>query len=501
MMGWFERMRGHRNELRDPIESCRARARETGRRQWLSVRVEVDGRDVLPHFLRSRCRDAFYWEEPSRGLSILGTGRIAVIEALGPKRFRETSAKARELFRDLHVHDVFDPASADRVVSPVERRGPLLVGGFAFHDKPVPAESEWRVFGAGRLVLPELGVVVRDRRAIATRTCSIGSDDEVEPVLDVLCAEPTRDASRAAATAVSDGRIHTSDPMRADEGDDCGLEIRVRADRPHARYLAQVDAALEAIDAGKFEKVVLARSLEVRASRDFDLGSFLACLREVYPSCATLAVREADDWFISATPERLVSLHDDLVATAAVAGSAPRGRNHVEEAQHSASLFESPKERAEHEVVKRAIGDALVEACGTLEGPEEPHLLKLEGIQHLETPLEGSLLEKWRGELGVLDLVGALHPTPAVGGAPSASALDWLEHNEALDRGWYAGPVGYVDASGDGEFRVALRSALLRGRSARLFAGAGIVAGSRPEHELAETRLKLRALLAPLTEI
>jgi len=101
----------------------------------------------------------------------------------------------------------------------------------------------------------------------------------------------------------------------------------------------------------------------------------------------------------------------------------------------------------------------------------------------------------------VLDLVGRLHPTAAVGGAPSETALDWLEHFEALDRGWYAGPVGYVDGRGDGEFRVALRSALLRGRSARLFAGAGIVAGSDPSQELAETRLKLRALLAPLTEI
>jgi isochorismate synthase EntC len=184
-----------------------------------------------------------------------------------------------------------------------------------------------------------------------------------------------------------------------------------------------------------------------------------------------------------------------------VAGSAPRGRSPEEEARHSAALSESEKERIEHELVKRSIREALSESCGSLSGPAVPRLLKLEGIQHLETPLRGRLHAHRRGCTNVLNLVAMLHPTPAVGGAPRETALDWLEHFEALDRGWYAGPVGYVDGRGNGEFRVALRSALLRGRKARLFAGAGIVEGSEPASELAETRLKLRALLAPLTEI
>jgi len=298
---------------------------------------------------------------------------------------------------------------------------------------------------------------------------------------------------------------------------DPGPEIRVRSDRTHGQYCAQVAAAVEAIGAGKIEKVVLARSLVVSASAGFELPSFLRSLREAYPSCAVIALRQGADCFVSASPERLVRLSDGRVETAAVAGSAPRGRSPHEEEQLSSQLLASQKERLEHDVVKSAIKAALEPCCTALEGPADPELLKLEGIQHLSTPLVGeirvdseenmkdNMKDKTRKDgcevPTILDLVSRLHPTPAVCGAPTSIARDWLTQFEALDRGWYAGPIGYLDAHGDGEFRVALRAALLQGKRAHLYAGAGIVAASRPEYELAETRLKLRALLAPLTEI
>jgi isochorismate synthase len=234
---------------------------------------------------------------------------------------------------------------------------------------------------------------------------------------------------------------------------------------------------------------------------DFEISHFLASLREIYPDCVVIAHRLGSCLFVSATPERLVSLDGFRVRTAAVAGSAPRGRSANEEDRLSQALLASAKERHEHEVVKKAIVGSLREVCGDLVGADVPRLLRLEGIQHLETSLEGELLPEVREEIDLLDLVDRLHPTPAVGGAPRAAALDWIERFEDLERGWYAGPMGWMDARGRGEFRVALRSALIRGGRARLFAGAGIVAGSIPERELIETRWKLRALLAPLTEI
>ena len=201
--------------------------------------------------------------------------------------------------------------------------------------------------------------------------------------------------------------------------------------------------------------------------------------------------------FLGASPEQLIRLSKGRLQTAALAGSAPRGHSPEEDARLGRKLLESKKDQAEHAVVVRALRERLASCCEKLEIPEAPRLRGLAGIQHLETPIRGRLRE----DLHVLELAGRLHPSPAVAGFPRSGALAWLREHEGLERGWYAGAVGVVDAQGDGEFCTALRSALLRGGEARLFAGAGIVEGSKPRAELRETRLKLRALLDPLLEL
>jgi isochorismate synthase len=206
---------------------------------------------------------------------------------------------------------------------------------------------------------------------------------------------------------------------------------------------------------------------------------------------------------VAASPERLVALSDGVVRNGALAGTAPRGRSPEEDERLGRELRESKKEQAEHAAVAVAVRAALEDVCTPLSGPEAPRLMRIDGLQHLETPFTAHLRPE-HAELSVLDLVARLHPTPAVAGLPREAALAWIAAREGLERGWYAGPVGYVDAEGGGEFRVALRSGFVRNRAparAWLYAGAGIVPGSEPESELRETRLKLRALLAPLTEI
>jgi isochorismate synthase len=264
-------------------------------------------------------------------------------------------------------------------------------------------------------------------------------------------------------------------------------------------------AAIDSIAAGEIEKVVLARSLGVRHDGRFELGRFLDSLRRIYPSCVSFAVSCGGDAFVGATPESLVRLEGDRVAACALAGSAPRGRSPEQDEVLGRGLRESKKDQEEHAVVVRVLRSTLEPLCRELRVSEAPDLMRVEGIQHLRTRFEGRVLRDADGRPSLLELVAALHPTPAVGGAPRREALEWIERCEGMDRGWYAGPVGWIDAEGGGEFRVALRSGLIRGGAqgdrARLFAGAGIVAGSDPESELRETRLKLRALLAPLTEI
>jgi isochorismate synthase len=271
------------------------------------------------------------------------------------------------------------------------------------------------------------------------------------------------------------------------------------ADRALGVYRGLVEKAVGAIRQGDLEKVVVARSCTVIGAGSFEVARVLRSLRALHPSCVIFALARGPVTFLGATPERLVRLEDGFVHADAVAGSAPRGRSFEEDLRLARGLLESKKDQEEHAVVVRCVLEALARRCNALSAPEAPALLRTDGIQHLKTPIQGRLRDP--SSTAVLDLVADLHPTPAVGGAPREGALTWLRCNEGLDRGWYAGPIGWVDPEGDGEFAVALRSLLLRGSEASLFAGAGIVAGSDPDAELAETRLKLRAGLTALLEI
>ncbi|MSQ61750.1 MAG: isochorismate synthase, partial [Dehalococcoidia bacterium] len=265
-------------------------------------------------------------------------------------------------------------------------------------------------------------------------------------------------------------------------------------DRP--RWLEVVGAAVEDIRAGAAEKVVLARAVRSQGSRPLSVIAALRRLRERYVDSTTVfAIGQGDATFMGATPERLVKVEGRLVETASVAGTVARGGSVAEDAALGRSLLGDEKERHEHAVVVRALRESLTPLCADLDVPKAPVLLRNPALQHLYTPLRGRLREDW----GVLDLVARLHPTPAVGGTPRAAAMERIGRYEGFDRGWYAGPVGWVDRERGGQFVVAIRSALVTGWEARLYAGCGIVADSQPEREYEESELKLRPMRWALT--
>ncbi len=255
-------------------------------------------------------------------------------------------------------------------------------------------------------------------------------------------------------------------------------------------------ALTRAIEAGSVEKVVLARELALQAHGNFDETAALARLREEYPGCTIFAFRQGGACFMGATPERLVRVEGRKVRATCLAGSARRGTDQQDDEAVGSALRADGKERREHQHVVGMIAEALMPLCRDIDIPSEPVLMRIANVQHLFTPMEGTL----SGDVGVLDLVERLHPTPAVGGMPRAEALRAIGEREHFDRGWYAGPVGWVAANGDGEFAVALRSALVTGSEARLFAGCGIVAGSDPQREYEESSLKLRPMLWALNQ-
>jgi len=465
---------------RTAVAAAAAAAARDGVPQFSALRIRVAPHDALAVLAGADGAGRFYWERPEAKRSLAALGAAHAIEARGPERFREASRAAREVFAALHLAG----AEGSR------RSGAQLVGGFAFADAPSKA-PQWRGFPPCRLVLPELLYIREgdDTWCTAVRRIEPGADVETEASALAARARDLEETPRAAAHAA------LGDGVGADESPPPSWIAR--SDRSHGAYLTGIRRALRDIAAGDLEKVVLARSVHLHRDAPLDIGSLLAALRAAHPGCTQFAVARGDAVFLGATPERLVRLEDGRVETTAVAGSAPRGRDPAEDTRLARELSESKKEQAEHAVVVRALRAALADVCEDLVVPQAPRLLRLSEIQHLATPITASL----RNGASIIDLVERMHPTPAVGGSPRRAALEWIERHEDLERGWYAGPVGYVNAEGGGEFCVALRSAVLRGCDAQLFAGAGIVDGSKPQAELRETRLKLRTLLAPLLEI
>jgi menaquinone-specific isochorismate synthase len=255
-----------------------------------------------------------------------------------------------------------------------------------------------------------------------------------------------------------------------------------------------IQSLLPAIQSQELHKVVLAQALDLVLPSSFGLADSLQRLRSHYPDCAVFSLGNGQgDYFIGASPERLLSIQQQQFLTDALAGSAPRGKTPQEDARLAHQLLQSEKERYEHQVVIEFLINRLT-SLGLTPQRSPLKLLKLSNIQHLWTPIHAQLLP----HLHPLEIIAQLHPTPAVAGVPTAKACELIQRHENFDRSLYAAPLGWIDYQGNSEFRVGIRSALIRQNQARLFAGAGIVLGSDPQQELAEIHLKLQTLLRAL---
>ncbi|MYY03162.1 MULTISPECIES: isochorismate synthase [unclassified Streptomyces] len=260
-----------------------------------------------------------------------------------------------------------------------------------------------------------------------------------------------------------------------------------------AGYGAAVDAAVRRMRAGEFDKVVLARTLELTSSQDLDLPAMLRRLARHDPGGYTFAVPSGPGrTLIGASPELLVARTGGRLTANPLAGSAPRSSDLAEDVRRAAALLESPKDLHEHAVVVDAVREALAPFCTGLDVPEQPTLARTEAMWHLSTTVTGTLTDPATTSLA---LASALHPTPAVCGTPTDVARAVIARSEPFERGAYTGMVGWQDADGDGEWVVTIRCAEAEGRSLRLFAGAGVVAASSPEAETAETGAKFRTFL------
>jgi salicylate biosynthesis isochorismate synthase/menaquinone-specific isochorismate synthase len=276
---------------------------------------------------------------------------------------------------------------------------------------------------------------------------------------------------------------------------DPARRTRVASAAPPAHYEQAVERAVERIRAGELQKVVLAREVRAHAAAAHDPGAVVGALRDAFPACFCWCVGTPELAFVGASPELLVRRDGARAQTVALAGTTRRSADPAVDDHLGEQLLRSVKDREEQDIVVRRIERTLEPVSVWVTAADEPVLVKVQNVQHLATPIRAQLADP----LPAVELAGMLLPTPAVGGEPREAALPLIPALEGLDRGWYAGAVGWTDLGEDGEFCVALRCALLRGEIAHLYAGCGIVRDSAPAEELAESEVKLEALLPLLS--
>ena len=447
------------------------RAASRDDRTLVSATAMVEGVDpAATVFASRRAADRWFcWEQPDRDFALAGLGNTLEVVSRGPGRFAEVAADCIAAGRDRIASGEGEiPAGV----------GPVWMGGFAFGDEG-GASPTWSSFEPAQMLMPELSICRDGERTYLTVIALGGGDRDSGEALE---------AARRRLTGLQESSLPLLDPPALGR-------TEIASARSPSEFEAAVAAAVERFRAGEIEKAVLAREVVVRAPAAYDSAALFAGLREVFPACFCFCCGTPEGAFIGASPELLIRRTGAGVSTVALAGSARRSSDPAVDDHLGERLLRSAKNRSEHEIVARRIVRALRPQAVWVEAAPEPGLVRIANIQHLATPIHAQLAEP----RSVIELAGLLHPTPAVGGEPWPDASELIDELEGMDRGWYAGPIGWMDATEDGEFCVAVRSALVRDREAHLYAGNGIVAGSEPASELAETEIKLEAMLPLLS--
>jgi isochorismate synthase len=474
---------GDRARLSARLALAVRRARRAGEGVLATISLAL-ARDVDPSAVVCASRRPgerwFVFEQPDRARAALAAlGEATSLQASGAERFGAVSDRWRALSAAAVSAPGDEPAGSG------VGGGPIALGGFAFAPDG-GAAPHWRGFEPASLTVPEVALVRSERRGETTVRMTLAALACPDDVPEELLARLERRVAE-----LHEAALPLLDPAPTGR-------FQVASAMPPEHYEQAVARATELIAAGELEKIVLAREVQVHAGGGapiYDPAAVFGVLREEFPACFVFCVGYGDAALVAASPELLVRREGHRVSTLALAGSTRRSADPAVDGHLGEQLLRDVSYREEHAIVARRIERLLRPHAIWVTAAPEPELVRIANIQHLATPIRAQLA----APIDALELAGLMHPTPAVGGEPLRRAAPLIPALEGLDRGWYAGPVGWTDATGDGEFCVALRCALLRGNVARCYAGNGIVRGSDPASELAETEVKLQALLPLLS--
>ena len=405
----------------------------------------------------------FYWSDPLNKTVYVGLGcsySIETTQAVG--RFLNIESEWKRFTAQVTINERQDGM----------RFGPVLFGGFSFD--PLKRKTErWGCFPEGKFIVPILLLAVIEGNTWLTITVPTDYQEENIARIEQLLAALQHDKDLPYAL--------NAKCVKA-------LEVEKEA------WIAAVSKATSDIQSAKLEKVVLAREMRLLFDRKISPSIVLGRLREQQPYSYIFALQNGNDCFLGASPEQLVKKEGNVCYSTCLAGSIRRGKTLKEDEELGRWLLQDGKNLQEHRFVVEMIRKAMIDVCEEVVIPDTPSLLKVRDIQHLYTPVKGISCRP----VSLFSLVEGLHPTPALGGTPRETAIEKIREIEPLDRGWYAAPIGWIDMTGDGEFAVAIRSGLIQGKEASIFAGCGVVGSSNIESEYEETKVKFRPMLSAL---
>lgn len=435
--------------------------------QFYTETIEVSRLSALAFFQAGSTQykgKRMFWQNREKTFTMVGLGHAHVLESPNPHgRFEEVKQQWQSLCKQIvnEEHDI----------------QPILFGGFSF-DPLNRTQSVWTNFPQAYFAVPSFQLVIKDDQAyvsihlVTKKTESFNEFDALRKERDRLIH----------AAQVSELKKYEK-PL-----------VVKRTEIKKDEYLQSIQDVTDVIKAKQAEKVVISRALKLEFAEPLSSAAALYQASEEQPESFLFGMEAGSQFFFGATPERLVKVKDRQALSTCLAGSIPRGRTVERDCQLGEELLKDKKNRSEHQYVVQMISDVFNAHASQVTVPKTPKLMKIRDIQHLYTPVEGEL----KPGSTLFDLVRDLHPTPALGGEPKQEALSLIRQHETMNRGYYAAPIGWIDAKGDGEFAVAIRSALLSEKEAHLYAGGGIVEDSEPESEYDETWVKFRPMLRAL---
>lgn len=442
----------------------------------ISVSLPVDKIDPLAclELLDEGKAYRYFWEKPSEDFSIAAGKSLHVLTASGKSRFKDINDQISGI----------KEASFEFSAIEHSHSGILFLGGFSFFDNN--ENGDWQSFGSASFTVPEWQIIREGQLTLLTLNFKASSfknrcklDEEIKnkfsAICEILALNAELELSGSCNFKQMPGNLTNSQAFN--------------------NWMDSVSSAKKLITQDKFDKIVLARETTIEVQDELEPTHIINTLREQYPNCYSFLVRqEGSKTFLGCTPERLLSFRKNYLLTEALAGSIQRGTTATEDAFLEKELMLSTKNADEHNYVIKAIEQKLSPLVKKIERGSKPVIKKLTNVQHLFTPITAWLKE----EVSPLTILEQLHPTPAVGGYPWEKARPYIRKLESFDRGWYAGPIGWLNSNNGGEFAVAIRSGLIDNNRAIFYAGCGIVANSDAEAEWEETILKLRPMLSAL---